>query len=391
MSDNIIEQLAKACRRNEVSLIEPLLNMNPDLVNKPDSEMGWCPLHRSVLCEHAESTELLLKLGADVNKPANSGEAPIHIAAKNGDTQIVRLLLEHGADVNSVQKEGESALHIAAKANHQELVQLLLRSGANRFIQDKTFKKSPIDYAEDSTIRDMLSEPTTMLIDILRASNIEKIPSFRLSSNESLISKPSLRISVNEKLQKLLSWLKSYGLESLFKALVEAGYDDIDQMILQIDSPMPITEDTLEAIGVDKVGHRRRFLAALFENSYKKPAKRFRCFGCCSPPSPVHMELASSPSLERWLGNLNLAELLPLFCQAGFEELDQVIALIHTPWPIDSLVLKEIGVKNPHQRQCILTKIKEDSYSFKRLRKEGSFLTSDRGHLSDEVSTCQVM
>ena len=49
--------------------------------------------------------------------------------------------------------------------------------------------------------------------------------------------------------------------------LMAAGYDDLDQMIAQMMSGIPITEESLVKIGIKKSGHRLRLLAALDEES----------------------------------------------------------------------------------------------------------------------------
>ena len=51
---------------------------------------------------HLNCMELLIKVGADVNKPQNSedGETPLMRATKEGHVKCVELLLKSGADVN---------------------------------------------------------------------------------------------------------------------------------------------------------------------------------------------------------------------------------------------------------------------------------------------------
>ena len=44
-------------------------------------------------------------------------------------------------------------------------------------------------------------------------------------------------------------------LESLTGLFVEAGFDDLNALLLQAKSRMPITRDLLHRIGVKKPGH----------------------------------------------------------------------------------------------------------------------------------------
>ena len=42
----------------------------------------------------------LIELGADINKPRDTGGTPLIIAAQHGHETVVRVLIELGADVN---------------------------------------------------------------------------------------------------------------------------------------------------------------------------------------------------------------------------------------------------------------------------------------------------
>ena len=53
----------------------------------------------------------------------------------------------------------------------------------------------------------------------------------------------------------LYEWLERLNLQYLFELLSDAGFDDVDSMIEQMRSPLPITEETLKNIGIEKPGH----------------------------------------------------------------------------------------------------------------------------------------
>lgn len=53
----------------------------------------------------------------------------------------------------------------------------------------------------------------------------------------------------------LLNWLTRFSLETLYDALLIAGYDDVELMAEQMRSHMPITRSKLKKIGVIKPGH----------------------------------------------------------------------------------------------------------------------------------------
>ena len=97
----------------------------------------------------AQSVELLIEHGADVNPPALRNVTPLHLAAKDGLPLVVKLLLAHGADVGSEvageipshdswrpywechYQEGQTALHSAAAADEPNTVMVLLDNGSD--------------------------------------------------------------------------------------------------------------------------------------------------------------------------------------------------------------------------------------------------------------------
>ena len=58
-------------------------------------------------------------------------------------------------------------------------------------------------------------------------------------------------------------WLEKNHLEEYYEVLVDAGYDDIQVMIQQMNGPMPIVDKNLREIGIIKPGHRRYLLIKL--------------------------------------------------------------------------------------------------------------------------------
>lgn len=59
---------------------------------------GFTPLHFALISGQRGAIEMLVKLGADINKPDRyGGETPLHIAARRGHHEVVSLLKKLGA------------------------------------------------------------------------------------------------------------------------------------------------------------------------------------------------------------------------------------------------------------------------------------------------------
>jgi ankyrin repeat protein len=61
----------------------------------------------------------------------STGNCPLHIAARTGNIQVMRMLLEVGADKDKCSHKGYTALHVAAWSGFVPCVKLLLSSGCN--------------------------------------------------------------------------------------------------------------------------------------------------------------------------------------------------------------------------------------------------------------------
>lgn len=61
-------------------------------------------------------TKLLLKAGAHLEAPMDSGDTPLHLAAEYGNSKSMAVLIEAGANVNSRLAGGSTPLHNASVA-----------------------------------------------------------------------------------------------------------------------------------------------------------------------------------------------------------------------------------------------------------------------------------
>ena len=74
----------------------------------------------------------------------------------------------------------------------------------------------------------------------------------------------------------MLGWLNSLKLEDLYDTFVEGGYDELEAMLSQMRSRMPITAKTLRDIGIYKPGYVARILAKLEQESVSCTTRRRR-------------------------------------------------------------------------------------------------------------------
>jgi ankyrin repeat protein len=82
---------------------------------------------------------------------APDGDRLIHIAALRGDADTVELLLAAGEDINAIGDMGDTPAHYAAMGEHRQLFDLLLGRGADKSATNKfgmTVASAWVDYAK---------------------------------------------------------------------------------------------------------------------------------------------------------------------------------------------------------------------------------------------------
>ena len=134
-----------------------------------------------------------------------------------------------------------------------------------------------------------------------------------------------------------------------------------------MDTPVPLSDEMLHTIGIAKPGHRKKLLLALHTTAFgTNTSKRVRVAdwgGCCAPPrvqSPSRsMQLVTQ--LDHWLADLKLLKLHEQFVQAGYDSIQLLRDLMHSPYPVtEEILLTEIGIDKPGHRVRILGKLLDD-------------------------------
>lgn len=446
------EDIQTACRLGDVQLLRNALQANPDRINDKDLKLGWTGLYRSVICGHYETTELLLKSGADPNIRTKMGDTALHQASDNCQYKLAELLILNNADPNLQQNDGETPLHLASFKGDTDMVKLLLFHKANPSLQNLTFGKTALHYAVDYSYTEIISllisynanpdlkdkhgksakdiARTAEILSLLNRCNIfmcdpyeipekpsigqvspilsrrnSEVSSYsdsksvelqvkqledmhkkireKVKGKENEVTKSSCAVEPEsersatgvvveknriisfggtERNNDLYNFLIKHKLEELLPALLNAGYDDLNQIMLQMNSALPLTESSLKEIGVGRQGLRKRFLLALGASGYRENTGKYSqksLFNCCSAPIPAHLFI--SQSLNDWLDTLNLSVLYKHFVQAGYEDLEEVLSIMNSPWELSLEDLRDIGIDKPGYRHRVLSKLKEDS------------------------------
>ena len=88
------------------------------------------PLHWAAGAGKANTMEVLISLGADVDALSDSDSTPLHQAVLHNRLEAVKLLIRGNADLNSQNKSGYTPLDYATANGWTELVKLLQTAGA---------------------------------------------------------------------------------------------------------------------------------------------------------------------------------------------------------------------------------------------------------------------
>ena len=407
-----------------LDVCEYLLKQGADPNHK--TQMGDTALHHASETDQYLIVKLLLENRADPNLRQNDGETALHLACQKGNVDIVQLLIECGADPN-VQNSvfGKTPLHYAVNYSHFKVVLILLKANVRIGVQDKHGKTAK-DLAKNAEIFSLFLEspsgiPSPEPSEILQKSSLEE-NSVSVHRNVLEISFSSDHKSVDEKIRgledfhkrirekvrasveisklaysqtsilcepdeektaveafdkkKMISfgtcetgselylWLCKRRLEQSYNLLVSAGYDDLTQIKIQMESKMPINETALKEIGISKPGLRKRLMLAFDSLRTGELPKKLGIFNCCTSDLTSNSFLVNTTGLDKWLEKLSLKDLLCLFEENGYEELDQVLRLMNTQWEITVDDLAEIGINKPGYRHRILAKLKEDSIGY---------------------------
>lgn len=128
-------QAEKAIQEKSLPRLISIINQHPQLIDVPDKENGFTPLHWAVMDDQTNMVKFLLSRGANVNAKDHYGMMPLHKAAAFNRIELVKLLIAAGADLYALgTKYGViklAPLHLAAESGHADLVKLFLEQGVD--------------------------------------------------------------------------------------------------------------------------------------------------------------------------------------------------------------------------------------------------------------------
>ena len=121
-------RLVTAVKNSDRAAVSTLLQQKID-VNSPEAD-GTTALHWSVRADDLDTTDRLIKAGANVKAANRYGITPLYLASVNGSAPMIEKLLKAGASANEVSNEGETALMTAARTGNAAAARVLLDNGA---------------------------------------------------------------------------------------------------------------------------------------------------------------------------------------------------------------------------------------------------------------------
>jgi uncharacterized protein len=134
---NIQDRLSSAISEEKINLVKSVMDegADPNLLNRNNET----PLMTAAECESEEILELLISLGAVINRKGYEGNTPLHIAvdmAIDGNIQsggnsgdepinIISALIRHGADIHAMNNKGDTPLDWAKEYHSMKVIEVL--------------------------------------------------------------------------------------------------------------------------------------------------------------------------------------------------------------------------------------------------------------------------
>lgn len=140
-------ELYRLASQGKDDRLHRVLEKFPDKINEIDADQGVSPLAAACRAGMLSTAELLLDLGADIDKRNRYNQTALTLACAKRRVNVAMMLIDRGANVFAANSGGKRALHIACEEGLLALVPRLLEldcSGVDS--QDSDFR-TPLMYA----------------------------------------------------------------------------------------------------------------------------------------------------------------------------------------------------------------------------------------------------
>jgi len=132
-----MENIYEAFRTNNIEYMRKHINKdNIDTLNHSDRTL----LIHAIETRNDSKAELLIRMGADVNKTAFNGFSALTQASYYGRVKIVKLLLEQNCDIDYHRCGGTALQYTVFSRAHKEripLAKILIKAGADPYLENK--------------------------------------------------------------------------------------------------------------------------------------------------------------------------------------------------------------------------------------------------------------
>ncbi|KAK7471427.1 hypothetical protein BaRGS_00035915 [Batillaria attramentaria] len=140
-SDDYQDRLFKAIARGDTQAIRSICQNNRSLLNYVHK--GLTPLMVAAHEGQRDAINVLLELGAEINRQGDKGNTPLGAALEGKKEQMALFLLEKGADPHVRNSKQRNPVHIAAYNNLPEAIKALALKGADVNAKDQ-FGDTPL-------------------------------------------------------------------------------------------------------------------------------------------------------------------------------------------------------------------------------------------------------
>lgn len=140
-----------------------------------------------------------------------------------------------------------------------------------------------------------------------------------------------------------------------YENLITTGFDDLENLVIQMKTPLPLNKDILTIAGITKIGHINRLLMGLEIEAGISDLSGYYSL------QNLHTQ---TKNLLEWLSSLKLENLMVLFVKSGYDDLEMIRKLMFSRYPLtDEILDRELGVHKQGYRYRILGRLHDEIFN----------------------------